>query len=274
MKKNISLTLLSMFFLQVICSAQNLQPGLLELTHTKTTSLIFPFAIKSVDRGSKDILAQVPRDVENVLQVKAARERIGETNLTVITADGRLYAFDIRYTEKPHATQIILDPATLPMSIVFPGGVLNKAQLQALSHQLENEARFYFGIKDKAGRAKAALEGIYVYGNTLFFRLVLSNNSPIPYDIDFIRFAVRDRQQAKRTATQEEEILPLQLHGYDDRQLVPGQRKVLVCALEKFNLSRDKELVIEVFEKQGGRHLTLHMKGRDLLDAWPLSPIP
>src|SRR5690349_24921209 len=39
-----------------------------------STSLIFKNSIKSVDRGSQDILAQKAKDVENVLQVKADRK--------------------------------------------------------------------------------------------------------------------------------------------------------------------------------------------------------
>lgn len=60
----------------------------LEIAFLKTTNIVFPFAIKSVDRGSKDILAQKAGGIENILQLKAAKEDFPETNLTVVTADG------------------------------------------------------------------------------------------------------------------------------------------------------------------------------------------
>ena len=65
----------------------------LDITYSKTTSLVFPFSIKGVDRGSKDVLAQKAKGVENVLQLKAARRSFPETNLTIITADGNLHHF-------------------------------------------------------------------------------------------------------------------------------------------------------------------------------------
>ena len=50
-----------------------IEPQHLAISFYKTTNLIFPFAIKSVDRGSKDVLVQIAKGVENILQVKAAK---------------------------------------------------------------------------------------------------------------------------------------------------------------------------------------------------------
>src|SRR4051812_37752723 len=67
-----------------------IEPYPLNITLNKTTNLIFPYAIKSVDRGSADVLAQKAKGVENILLVKAGKENFSETNLSVITADGKL----------------------------------------------------------------------------------------------------------------------------------------------------------------------------------------
>jgi hypothetical protein len=48
-----------------------IEPYPLWVTLNKTTNLIFPYAIKSVDRGSRDVLAQKAKGVENILLVKA-----------------------------------------------------------------------------------------------------------------------------------------------------------------------------------------------------------
>src|SRR5580698_5987781 len=72
----------------------------------KTTNLIFSYAIKSVDRGSKDVLAQKANGAENVLQLKAARETFQPTNLSVITSDGKLFSFIINYSQNPSALNI------------------------------------------------------------------------------------------------------------------------------------------------------------------------
>ena len=261
------LSLLLLLLLQLPLLAQQ-QPAILQLTHHKTTSLVFPDAIQSVDRGSRDVLAQVPAGVSHILLVKAARPGIGETNLTVITATGQLYTIDVRYAAAPQNTQIFF-PAR-PAGPGTPGTELSLAQVQTLSADLENDTRFYHGIGARAGRAQARLEGIYSYGNTLFFRVVLTNRSPIPYNLDFYRMSIRDRRQARRTVRQERELLPRHIHGLGKTSLAAGQGQVLVFALDKFTVARDKELVLEFFEQDGTRHLPLRIRGRHLLRACPV----
>jgi len=273
MKKNIFLTVLCYILWQLNSTAQDIRQGNLEITPHQTTSLIFPYAIKSVDRGSRDILAQVPRQVDNVLHVKAARENFRNTNLTVITSDGRLYTFSVRYAPNPETTLLKVDEGQgRGGTVLFTGSRLNEEQLRHITRELAGDARFYFGIKDKAGGAKATLEGIYTCGNTLFYRVVITNHSPVPYHLDFMRISVQDRRQQKRTAVQEVEVKPAYIHGLEKNGLASGFSEVLVIALEKTVITPDRKLVLDLFEQQGGRHLKLQVRHRHILQAPPLLP--
>jgi hypothetical protein len=76
-------------------------PISIELAFNKTTSLVFPNAIRSVDLGSKSIMADKAINIENVLNVKASLIGFNETNFSVITNDGRFYSFICNYNEYP-----------------------------------------------------------------------------------------------------------------------------------------------------------------------------
>ena len=277
MKKQFLLLLLCLFSLHHIAGAQIKEQAPLSLSHNTTTSLVFPFAIKSVDRGSPDILAQVPREAQNVLQVKTARKGIPKTNLTVITSDGKLYAFPVYYAENP-AQSVVQLPGSpgSTISVRIAGAPLHEAQLKAICHQLEGDSRFYHGIRDKNGGVKATLEGVYTYGNTLFYRVVLTNRSPIPYDLAFLRLSIRDTKKVKRTATQEADVAPLYIHGLEESGIAGGHARVLLIATGKTTLTRKKKLVLDIFEQQGGRHLELQVRYRHILQAPPLlfTPAP
>src|SRR3954454_18344150 len=82
---------------QTLSSPSFIEPYPLEITFNKTTNIVFPFAIKSVDRGSANILVQKAGSVDTILQVKAGKEDFPETNLSVITTDGTLYSFLVHY---------------------------------------------------------------------------------------------------------------------------------------------------------------------------------
>ena len=66
----------------------------LHIGYSKTTSIVFPYAIKSIDKGSPDVLMQKAKGVENILLIKAAKQNFTQTNLTVITViAGYMYLY-------------------------------------------------------------------------------------------------------------------------------------------------------------------------------------
>lgn len=141
-------------------------------------------------------------------------------------------------------------------------------------YSLENICRKLYGIgkfdtsdRDKNGKASAQLGSFWVYGNTLFYKLKVNNQSNINYDIDFIRFYVRDLKTAKRTVTQEWELYPSYSYGTHDKTVDAQSSGQYVFALDKFPITKDKALFIEVYEKNGGRHLYLRAKQSDIENA-------
>src|SRR5690606_31566690 len=110
--KKISAIMITGFFLFISAIAVQAQPAEapavtaiapypLTVASTKTTNIIFPYAIISVDIGSREVLAQKAKGVENILQVKAAHEGFAQTNLSVVTADGKLTSFLVDFAEQP-----------------------------------------------------------------------------------------------------------------------------------------------------------------------------
>ncbi|MCQ4775922.1 DUF4138 domain-containing protein, partial [Lacrimispora saccharolytica] len=68
----------------------------------KTVHILFPSEVKYVDLGSFDIIADKATGAENVIRIKAAVKGFeGETNFSVITADGCFYSFNVVYKDEP-----------------------------------------------------------------------------------------------------------------------------------------------------------------------------
>ncbi len=73
---------------------QIISPHRIEVTFQKTVHILFPSEVKYVDLGSFDIIADKATGAENVVRIKAAVKGFeGETNFSVITADGCFYSF-------------------------------------------------------------------------------------------------------------------------------------------------------------------------------------
>lgn len=244
-----------------------IKPYLLPITFYKTTNLIFPYAIKSVDRGSKDILVQKAKDVENILQVKAGRLGFDQTNLTVITADGKLYSYILNYADSVSVLNLQFDNTLAPNQIAFFENVtINEAQVRADADTVANDAGMMRGGIDRSFGMSVKLNGLYIRNNVLYLRLLLRNRTNINYDIDQLRFYIRDEKKVKRTSSQELEITPLYVKG--DTAIILGQSEhVFVYALPKFTIPDKKFLAIELLEKAGGRHLNIRVRNRTLMRA-------
>jgi conjugative transposon TraN protein len=244
-----------------------IEPYRLQITLNKTTNLIFPYAIKSVDRGSADVLAQKAKGVENILLVKASRQNFSETNLSVITADGKLYSFVLDYINNPAAINLSFASDTSntdAFSSLKPS--YNEASIRTDAERIIKFKKSMRGVRNYRYEVRFSLNGIYIKNDVIFFTIQLANYSSINYDVNMLRFYIKDAIKAKRTATQEIEIEPLYVSG--DTSTIKGDTKnTIVFALPKFTIPDGKYLSIQLMEKNGGRNLQLSVSNRTILKA-------
>lgn len=183
-------------------NSTSIEPYPLSIAFNKTTNLVFPYAIKSVDRGSQSVLAQKATGVENILQIKAGKEGFEETNLTVITAEGKLYSFLLNYAPRPTVLNLVFGTTkSSAPDAFFSSGDHNDGEIQVYSNAVAGEKKKIHRIKDKKYGMKLCLDGLYIHDNVMYYRIKVENQSNINYDIDQLRFFIRDRKKAKRTAT-------------------------------------------------------------------------
>lgn len=252
-------------------SSALIKPYRLDITWHKTTLLIFPSAIQSADRGDQYILAQKVKGTENILKVKAGQKDFKQSNLSVITRDGKVYSFIVNYAPDPSYQVIDLCKQPEKAPVQFSGLSLNKKQMVNYMKMISSQKPFLHGVKQHKSQMKFKLRGIYVKDDVLFFRLTLNNKTQLKYDIDFLRFYVKDKKQPKRTAMQEKEIHPVLLKILPSK--VEDTGKTIVAAFKKISIADDKNFIIEMMEKNGDRHFLLKVPQRKFLKARILSPL-
>ena len=232
------------------------QTSALCISTDKTTSLVFPFSIRHVDRGTKDILVQQVKEADNILLVKASAKNFSETNLSVVTEDGSVYTFVINYEEKPARWVFNLPENKKTTMTTYANGILDNR-------------RTLWGVRDNSWNIDAAVIGTYIKDDIIYYQLRIKNNSTIDYDIEVLRFYIRDKKKGKRTAVQENELKPLHVSG-NMAQVKSFTQNVIVVALDKFTIPDKKFMGIQIMEKNGGRHLMMKLNNKDILRAIPL----
>ena len=242
------------------------------LTYNSTTVLVFPAPVRPVDRGDRDVLAQRQVGVENVLKLKAGRRNFSPTNLHVFTADGRVYAFDLYYTDTLASTYNLtrVDPATTPAGpeIVLAGQALNSDQLSICVALVRRQSP-EFSIRSHHYGMRLQLQNIDMAGPMLFFRFTVSNKSNLDYTPDFLRLYLSDQARAKRTSRQDQELSPLYA---DTLVTISGKNsRMFIVGLPRITIPDRKEFRVELYEKNGGRALALRIRNRQLLHALRLA---
>jgi len=260
------------FAAQAQLSAKNdlktkaIEPYHMAVAYSKTTNVIFPYAIISVDRGSRDVLAQKAKGVENILQVKAAKDSFPQTNLTVLTADGKLTSFVVDYAEQPDVLNMSLVSENKQPAISIPTESINQEETEHYATMAAVSKEKARGMKDKTFGIRLKLNGMYIHEDLMYLRFNIRNKTDINYDIDQLRLYIRDQKKPKRTASQEIAITPV--FAYNNTSKVNGQTSnTFVFAVPKFTIPDKKYLVVQVMEKNGGRHLELHIKNKKVVKA-------
>ncbi|WP_373811170.1 conjugative transposon protein TraN [Porphyromonas macacae] len=110
------------------------------------------------------------------------------------------------------------------------------------------------------------IKGIYVHNGMFYFHTQVKNSSNVPFDTDFIKFKVVDKKVAKRTAIQESVLYPVR--SFNEVITIGGKSTVrTVYTLPKFTIPDDKILVVELVEKNGGRHQNIRIESSDIVNA-------
>jgi hypothetical protein len=250
MNRKIRIVLLLVSLQTRLLAQELIKSDSLSISSSKTTHLIFPLPVKSVDRGTTAILVQRVKGAENILRVKAGKAGFPETNLSVLTADGRFYSFIVDYKPEPPSLTIYFSP-------------LKEGSASGVKNNIH-------GLSDKRYKMSLYLRAIYIKQETIVFKLEFRNRSHIPYDVDIIRFSIADKRKTKRVATQEREIKPVYETG-NDQKIQACKTENCLFAFSKFTMPEGKYLSIEVMEKNGGRRLRLQLKNRFLANAQALA---
>jgi len=254
-------------------------PHGLEITYDKTVHIIFPAPIRYVDLGSPNLIAGKADGAENVIRVKATVKNFKkETNMSVITEDGSFYTFNVRYADEPLLLNVEMK------DFIHDGSEVNRpnnamevylTELGSESPKLvrmimksihKQDKREVKHIGCKRFGVQFLLKGIYTHNGLLYFHTQIRNSSNVPFDVDFLTWKIVDKKVAKRTAVQEQVIFPLRAYNYATR--VAGKKNErTVFTMDKFTIPDDKCLVVELNEKNGGRHQSFTIENEDLVRA-------
>ncbi|NLT49448.1 MAG: DUF4138 domain-containing protein [Ignavibacteria bacterium] len=245
------------------------------VSYFKNVNLIFDNTIVKGDVSSSNIF--VSQDA-NILKVGASKPFNDETSITVLTDDNVFFTFLITYNESLTQLTYLIDDS-LGIKIPYTktnaddvvethSGDIDAKRLDKLCELVYSAEPLFKEIGYSYKKISVELAGIWVNNDLLFFKLLMSNNSNISYDISSTNLYIKERTRLKKSSTQPIERNPVS--NYGNPSIPPkSDNNIYIMVFDKFTISHDKKLLLEVVEKDGGRKIEFEIV-KDLIIRAPV----
>ncbi len=137
-----------------------------------------------------------------------------------------------------------------------------QATMRRCCEKIEKDIQRVYFLQNRNGKMKVQVKGVYTHGASIFFRMQFNNRSPLDYEVDSICFLITATGKSKGPSGHPGAGQPSRslqpVYIYDSTAVIPGYgRAASIFVLPRFTLSAGQQLLIEVQEKNGGRHLQL-----------------
>ncbi|MGV8135053.1 MAG: conjugative transposon protein TraN [Mangrovibacterium sp.] len=235
---------------------------------------VSPEPIQYVDISTNDIVGDIP--VDNVLRVKYFPDSLDHQNSypgeqgTVVTIVGQSFMaqYNLVYTTPDQTARLKTRVEILPehmQPLEFPEITMTSREMKVFAMEVIRQKRTYRNVAAKALGMTAWLNNIFSSGDYFFVDVSFKNDTRIKYDIDLLRFRIRDKRITKATNVQDLELKPV-FALYNNPYFQRRYRNVFV--FRKFTCPGNKVLSIRMAEEQvSGRTIDLNIDYSDLLNA-------
>ena len=198
--------------------------------------------------------------------MKAVCEYQKESNISVVTDTGKFYTFNLKYSHNPEVFTFVIDKDEQQKVAILDDGELTTDQKKKMQEAINKHLPLDLGLSDKISGVEFEITNIFIHNDILLFRISMRNRTQINYTIDFMRLYIQDAKKSKKTAIQQlEQNL---LFTFDYPEDIPAhEKRTFVVAVNKFTIPDKKRLVIEIQEKNGGRHFFFKLKNKSILES-------
>lgn len=203
--------------------------------------------------------------MDNILAVKATGEFTEDTNISAVVEGGNS---TLSISIMPLSRNVSALSLTRKRRKGWPSLTRGNGQANRRKGSGRQSRRGFpdLGLKDKNAGMEFEVGNIFIDGDILLLRMTLTNRTQIGYTTDFMRFYIQDAKIHKKTAVQQ--IEQNILFAFDYPEEIPAhESRTFTVAMNKFTIPDKKRLIIEIQERNGGRHFLYKLKNKSLLGA-------
>ena len=239
---------------------------------TMNMALFFPSDIRQGITGSDNFVFTYNRENQQNLGLLKATKGV-DSNLLVITTDGKVYSFIIRYaenleysnrfinalksigSEKPTRLDKVVQKKIKKDTIV-KDTTRNKLA-KSCDALLKLPERKH--IKKKSAGLSLSIKNFYYQDDKVFVQFEIDNRSGVSFDFDFLRLFRVSGNKKRKSSYQELSLPPIYKH-HVPATLIHGTKARFVYVFPKFVLDKNEKLLVKLQEQNTNRSVVLKWK--------------
>jgi conjugative transposon TraN protein len=260
------ISLLIILFAHHVSIAQELET--IYINELVSTHFITSEPIQYVDISTDHVIGDMP--VKNILRLKPnqlEKSATQEQGIVTIVCQKYMIQYRLLYADVQAATKSKFITSVDGMGLLLPEITISAEEMKVLSMQLLNKPKEKPINSSKQSGMKITVNQVFSTGDYYFMDVSIQNRSSIIFEIDQVRFHVKDKKVLKATNVQQIE-LEAEYVLYTQNRIRKRYRNVFV--FKKFTFPNEKTFEIEVSEKQfSGRTIHLKLDYRQILNAEP-----
>lgn len=276
----------------VISQEINSEGNVIFCTSNKNTNLFFTNPIKKGIVGNQNFTFGYSKDVGSKIGILKAVPG-EESNLLVITENGNIFSFIIRYSKDIQKLNYFINDSLsvgnelgeMAVSVNSKREVKEEkkekpalAEMVTINNFEENDllandstavykkiclkemvkSTFYNRIYGANSKVTIKLKNISYINEDLYFTLILKNDSSLDYDINYLNFYIKSRNKKKNTTTQTIPYKYKYVHNLPTR-IRANENIEVVFVYSKFSINENKIILIEMAEDRGERTISLEI---------------
>lgn len=255
----------------ILSSSIHAQPRLdtLYANNKKNVALFFPEAIRQGITGASHFVFTYNRETKQYFGLLQAQPG-EESNLLVVTDDGQVYSYILKYAEElPKINYFISKAESIGLEVPFSlEPKPRQKRLDSIEKSLEYFQSFSkyllktnpkrLASKQKNG-IKIQLQKMVYHKSQTYLVMEVSNTSGVGFEVDFLKIYRISENKKRKASYQRLEMKPV--FSYNPPvKIWNGQSLRFVYVLPKYVLSDKEKLLVELQELNGGRKVILSTK--------------
>lgn len=240
---------------------------IINVTTDKSTHLIFPKKIMYSDIGNNETLASETISSSNILKITALTDKkVLPTSLFVVTEDKKYYEFITNY--EPDDSIYTYNFCEKENAAIFDN-VSNDKILASVADKCLKKDKTISSVGERKNKLTCYLNNVHINNDVLYFTFEIINTSNLNMNIDFIRCFIKDKKTIASSPEQEIESTPILSYKYLT-VIQSHTSNNFVLAFPKFTIPDKKIFEVQIYDKDGGRHLSFSIKDDLIINATPI----